>query len=180
MEALQDFESCINYNDFFYQGCFDKYIDMCFQSGRLDDIESKLKENENKIPHDNVSVITDKLNALQLLKKELGTFYSQHQYSEAVDVSKKILQLSPYDAYAKSIQLDSIKNIKDIPYNEKLETLSKLYVDLLNNGDQNLTHFVDLFKLQYFGEATDSPINTGTKVLKNCLKIDNDFQDCRK
>ncbi|KAG7798615.1 hypothetical protein KL929_001658 [Ogataea haglerorum] len=157
--ALQDFEYCLDINPN-HQGCLDRLQELCIEMGEYDEAEARgINVDEYK-----------------QLEQAVVTLHKNKRYKESIEKAQELINMSPLNMRVRAIVTDCLKHSK-LDFPQKVQLLADQYGVLVNN-DRSLENYVDLFDLQFFGKAID--IGSCSKVLKTCLKYDNDYKECRE
>ncbi|KAH3660353.1 hypothetical protein OGAPHI_006939 [Ogataea philodendri] len=156
--ALQDFQACLEGNPK-HQGCLDRFAELCLEMGEYD------------LAHEKGIEVSE----YQRLEADIVKLYEKKKYTQSIKKASELIQLSPANMRVRKLVVDCLKK-SQLDFNSKVQQLVDQYTVLVNN-ERDVAEYSDLFDLQLFGKGSD--FGSCSKILKTCLKYDNDYAPCR-
>jgi curved DNA-binding protein CbpA len=189
--AFNDFQSCIinNYNNekFIHNGCFEKYFNIGLKFGKIDLLLDNIIELEGNDDYKlfNKERFNDfKFEIIKYKEKFIGIEQSieNKDWDQCISRCEELQIIGTNDDKLIRYKIECLKNddIKFKEFDEKIRIISEEYNKLVNFeiNEIRLGDFVKFAEIELFGISgifnSDSE-----KIIRNCLKIDNDFQECR-
>lgn len=173
--AWSDFKVCSNYElagyRLFHKQCFDKFTQLSFALGKLDD----LKEVINSLD-ENQDELLERIENHESSVANLKQLVSQKKWDPALELSNELLEVSYGDPLILKEKLEILKYIPSLSLDTKLKETIRVYSKLIRySNDDDI--YSELSKLRMFDEF--SKHGETTKLLKECLRVDNDNVLCR-
>lgn len=188
--ALEDFESCVivknDHGEEFivHQGCFSKFADIGLKFGHHKDILDKigyLEEGKMSklINAKELERVKDSATSYIRAIQEIEGLMQIQDWSACVDRSNELIEIGTNDDRLIRGRIECLSNI-DYGFDEQIKLLSGEYNKLVNSeiNNINLADFVSIGEIELFGISDNYKLECD-KIIKKCLKIDNDFLGCR-
>ena len=198
--AYNDFHSCIvtrneNNQEFFvHNGCFEKFNTLGLKLGHFNQVQDEVtKLDDKKISKlINKKIYDDAKEVLHRYKDELELLdhaIMAKNWEVCIDISNELAKIGPNDDKVIRnriqclLQTDTFGNKEDGSvrnYDIRAKLLSEDLNKLVNEEvtEIDLHDFVMLGEMEFFGITGIYGLQT-EKILRNCLKIDNEFDGCR-
>ncbi|KAG0682901.1 Smad nuclear-interacting protein 1 [Pichia californica] len=189
--SFLDFKSCIlnknNQNSEFLinNACFEKFINIGIKFGNynlilnefnyLEDYKYSNLFNENLFNEFKEKVLKYKQDF-----QNLNKLIESNDWDKCISLSNEMLLIGSNDDKLIRNKIKCLKNINNNNFDEKIKLISQEYNKLVNEeiNEIDLNDFVIIGDLDLFGITGIYSLSTD-KIIRNCLKIDNEFEGCR-
>ncbi|GMM32253.1 Jem1 protein [Martiniozyma asiatica (nom. inval.)] len=169
--AWEDYLHCIN-----QKKCLEQFIDLSFKIGKVEELGHYLQTASGELG-DVVRSGKLKVENYNNNMISLNNLITQGSFDEADDLSYKLLQEGPHNInilkQREFILVHKNKNSSGVEIDERIKELVEVYSKLVKSGD--LESYGKLARIQLFKGGQSE---TG-RLIKDCLRLDNDFADCR-
>lgn len=198
--AYNDFHSCIvNRNDknqefIIHNGCFENFSTLGLKLGNFNQVQdevNKLEETKisklfnKKLYEDTKQVLHKYADELRILEDSIRS----KNWDKCIGISSELLRIGSNDDKVLRariqclLQVDNFGEANDdsvSSYDSRAKLLSEDYNKLVNEevNEVDLNDYVKLGEMELFGITGIYSLQTD-KILRNCLKIDNEFEGCR-
>lgn len=198
--AYNDFHSCIvNRNDknqefIIHNGCFENFSTLGLKLGNFNQVQdevNKLEETKisklfnKKLYEDTKQVLHKYADELRILEDSIRS----KNWDKCIGISNELLRIGSNDDKVLRariqclLQVDNFGEANDdsvSSYDSRAKLLSEDYNKLVNEevNEVDLNDYVKLGEMELFGITGIYSLQMD-KILRNCLKIDNEFEGCR-
>lgn len=180
--AWIDYKTCsqleINGLKSFHKQCFNKFVEMSFSLGKTTELNEMVKLLGSEI--DNLDDLSQKIRLFETNILNLDTLISNAQWEDALNTCNNLLEVSYGDSKLLNRKLIILKNtLKDSSssFESKVKDLIEVYSKLIKYSSNELDTYAEVSKLKMFDLSSKK--GEVTKLLKECLRIDNEFDGCR-
>ncbi|QPG77348.1 hypothetical protein FOA43_004759 [Brettanomyces nanus] len=179
--AMEDFDLCTR--EEFNKECFDQYVKLFLDYGKVDQIEDKLTQFKGQIPKSEANRIQSQVDQVKDLEKKVSkpaNGWSFHHSDEPIQQCERLIQLSKHNSVARRAHIRCIKEMREeeMGLTEKMNKLTTDYFEMTKGEDGSMDDFSKLSLLYLFGERPS--VVRSNHAIKGCLKLDNSNNRCRQ
>lgn len=180
--AWIDYKTCsnieINGLRSFHKQCFNKFVDLSISLGKIDDLRQMSNSLGNEL--DNLYEVNEKINWFEINNSNLDQLIANREWKNALEVCNEMLEISYGNSNLLNKKLSILKNTLNDPslsFDSKVRDLIDVYSKLIKYSPNDLKSYSEVSKLKMFDQFSKK--GESTKLLKECLRIDNEFKECR-
>lgn len=184
--ATEDFASCISVSEESWtnekQDCYNQFSRLCKQYGMIDRLTNGTELVSKYLAKDQKIDITNTIKQITDLQDTINSMESSKKYDTCVQECDKLMKISEHSSFAHRKRLNCLlaeEKSNKLTYHDTANMLTDDLRELvMNSGDSQPSDYSKLALLYLFGERSSSILSS--RILKTCLKINNDDKQCRK